>query len=78
MLLVFGVLKLQSFFIKSSNDVMVSNIELYDVTGKLLLSKKADTTSENSISVSNFAKGMYLVKVETTTGKKYTSKLIVE
>ncbi len=67
-----------TFFIKSSNDVMVSKIELYDVTGKLLLSKKAETTSENSISVSNFAKGMYLVKVETTTGKKYTSKLIVE
>ena len=65
-------------FIKSTTDVLASNIELYDITGKLLLSKKADATSENSISVANLAKGMYVVTVETTNGNRYNTKLVVE
>ena len=65
-------------FIKSTTDVLASNIELYDITGKLLLSKKVEATTENSISVANFAKGMYVVTVETTNGNRYNTKLVVE
>jgi len=68
----------EMFSIRSNTDVLASTIELYDITGKLLLSKKADATSENSISVANFAKGMYLVTVETTNGNRYNTKLVVE
>jgi glucose/arabinose dehydrogenase len=67
-----------TFFIKSTTDVLASKVELYDVTGKLLLSKKLEPNSENSISVSDLGKGMYLVAIETANGKKYTSKLAVE
>ena len=65
-------------FIKSTTDVVASNIELYDITGKLLLSKKVEAATENSISVANFAKGMYVVTVETTNGSRFNTKLVVE
>jgi len=65
-------------FIKSTTDTLASTIELYDITGKLLLSKKADATTENSISVANFPKGMYVVTVETSNGDRYNTKLVVE
>ncbi len=68
----------ETVFIKSTTDVLASTIELYDITGKLLLSEKAEATSENSISVANFAKGMYIVTVETTNGNRYNTKLVVE
>ena len=67
-----------TFFIKSKTDVLATNLELFDTTGKLLLSKKLEATPENSISVTNFAKGIYLVTVETTNGNRYNTKLVVE
>lgn len=67
-----------TFFIKSTTDVLASNVELYDITGKLLLTKKLEALPENSISVSDLAKGIYLVSIETTNGKKFTSKLVIE
>ncbi len=65
-------------FIKSTTDVMASSIELFDMSGKLLLSQKVDSTPENSISVSNLAKGVYIIAIETSQGKKVTTKLVVE
>lgn len=65
-------------FIKSPIDVVASKIELFDVTGKLLLAKNAEATSDNSISVADFAKGVYVVTVESTSGNRYTTKLVVE
>lgn len=67
-----------TFFIKSTTDVLASNLELYDITGKLLLSKKLEATSENSIDVADLAKGMYLVTIETENGNRFNTKLIVE
>lgn len=67
-----------TFFIKSKTDVLATNLELFDTTGKLLFSKKLDATPENSISVANLAKGMYIVTIETTNGNRYNTKLVVE
>ena len=67
-----------TFFIKSKTDVLATKINLFDTTGKLILSKKLEATPENSISVANFAKGMYVVTIETTNGNRYNTKLIVE
>lgn len=66
------------FFIKSKTNVTLSKIQLFDITGKLLLSQKAEVTPENSISVSNFAKGMYIVNIETASGSRYNSKLVIK
>ena len=49
----------------------VKSIEIYSLAGALVASEKA----ENTVSVSDLAKGTYLVKVTTTDGVK-VEKLI--
>ena len=69
----------ESFSVKSTSDILLSKVEVYDLTGKLLLSKNMETAAiESNISVSNIAKGMYLVTVENQNGNRYNSKLIIE
>lgn len=67
-----------SFTVKSASDVTASTIELYDLSGKLLLSKNVDITEENTLSIENISSGMYLVTVIASDGNKYSSKLIIE
>jgi glucose/arabinose dehydrogenase len=67
-----------SFTLKSSTETLAKKVELYDVSGKLLLSQSVNELRENTISVSNLTKGMYLIDVETSNGIRYNSKLIVE
>ena len=68
----------ESFSIKSTSDILFSKIEIYDVTGKLLLSKKSEPVSESNVGVANITKGMYLVTVENQNGNRYNSKLIID
>ena len=65
-------------FIKSINDIALSKIELYDISGKLLMTERTASNSENSFVVSDLAKGMYLVAIETQSGNRYNTKLVVE
>jgi glucose/arabinose dehydrogenase len=67
-----------SFTIKSSTAIFAKNLELYDVSGKLLLSQSLNESPENTISISNLTKGMYIITIETSTGNRYNSKLLVE
>ncbi len=64
--------------LKSTSDVMASTIELYDLSGKLLLSKNAEITQENIIPIENLSSGMYMVSVTDANGNKYASKLMIE
>ncbi|AXT57712.1 T9SS C-terminal target domain-containing protein [Aquimarina sp. AD1] len=59
--------------IKFSTDIASSNIEIYSLRGKKVLSKKINTTS-SSIDISNLTTGLYLVKV-TTKNQSYTTKI---
>lgn len=68
----------ETVFVKSTTDIMAAKIELFDMSGKLLLSKNVDTMPEHSIPVSGLAKGMYVVSVETAEGKRFNTKLAVE
>lgn len=68
----------ESFTIKSSNENLASKIDLFDLTGKLLLTKKLDNNPENTISTASLSKGVYLISVEATNGTSYNTKLIVE
>ena len=68
----------ESFTIKSSSDNLVTNIELFDLTGKLLLTKKLENTIENTITTSPLSKGIYLITLDTKNGTSYTTKLIIE
>jgi glucose/arabinose dehydrogenase len=67
-----------SFTIKSNAEIIASTIEVFDLSGKLLLNKKVDANQENTISIENLSRGMYLVSVIASNENKYTSKLFVE
>lgn len=54
----------------------VSNVEIYDLTGKMVKSFKGDFTSTNVFDVSNLISGMYMVKVENNNNQSLTAKLI--
>ncbi|KJD33078.1 hypothetical protein PK35_08935 [Tamlana nanhaiensis] len=56
-----------------SNSVSIKQIALYSVLGKLV---KVDIKNQD-INVSNLAKGIYLLKVETTNNKAFIRKVVV-
>ncbi|GAB3714027.1 PQQ-dependent sugar dehydrogenase [Flavobacterium koreense] len=66
------------FTIKSSDENLATKIDLFDLTGKLLLTKKLENSPENTIATTSLSKGMYLVTLETKNGTSYTTKLIIE
>ncbi len=66
------------FTVKSSDENLATKIDLFDLTGKLLLTKKLESSPENTIATNSLSKGMYLVTLETKNGMSYTTKLIIE
>ena len=67
-----------SFVIRSNEANLASKIDIFDVTGKLLISKILNKNIENTIATNFLAKGIYLIFIETTSGAIYNTKLIVE
>jgi hypothetical protein len=67
-----------SFNIKSNASNLATKIDVFDLTGKLLFSKKLDANPENSIDTNLLSKGMYLVYVEATDGTNFSTKLVIE
>jgi len=53
----------------------VKELNIYDITGKLVLFKRIIRKGE-SINISNFNKGIYIMNVENDLGRISTSKLI--
>ena len=68
-----------SFSVRSDTSEWIKTVLVYDLSGKMLLSKKVTVlNNETTISTDNLSNGMYLVTIETTNGNKYNSKLLVE
>ena len=65
-------------FIKNSSDVSLSKVKIFDLTGKLVLTKTVDNNDTPSVNITTLSSGMYLISVEDLTGNQYQSKLIVE
>ena len=59
-----------------SVNVNVSNIEVYDLTGKLVKSFKGDFTRTDTFDISALNSGIYMVKVQNNDNQILTSKLI--
>lgn len=59
-----------------SINVNVSNVEVYDLTGKLVKSFKGDFTRVDTFDVSSLNSGMYMVKVQNDTNQTLTTKLV--
>lgn len=64
--------------IKSAATNLATKLELFDVTGKLLITKELSKNPENAIVTSSLSKGVYIISVETTNGTNYSSKLIIK
>lgn len=64
--------------LKSSTSNFANKMELYDLSGKLLVSKNLELVEENTFSTTMLSKGMYMVKIETLDGTQYASKLMVK
>ena len=54
----------------------VSNVEIYDLTGKLVKSFKGNFTQTDSFNISTLNSGMYMVKVQNENNQMLTTKLI--
>jgi hypothetical protein len=59
-----------------SNAALISNIDIVDITGKILISAQNDNHSLLQINTGTLVKGMYFVRVNTLEGKTYTDKLV--
>ncbi|GAA3638150.1 T9SS type A sorting domain-containing protein [Flavivirga jejuensis] len=58
-----------------SKDLKINSIEIFDLLGKSIYSKIEP--SDNKINVSNFSKGIYLLKLESE-GKSLAKKIVVQ
>ncbi|APY08052.1 alpha-amylase [Winogradskyella sp. J14-2] len=63
----------QSSFNINSN---VSDIEIYDLTGKMVKSFRGNFTKNDTFNISSLNTGMYIVKVEDGNNKTRTTKLV--
>ena len=65
-------------FIKNSTEMTLSNVKIFDLTGKLVLTKAIENNDNSSVNITSLSKGMYMIAVEDLTGNQYQSKLMVE
>jgi hypothetical protein len=61
-----------------ANNQFITNIELFTIDGKLLFSQKVNNQNSYSLSIANYAKGTYIVSIQTVTGEVVNKKLIKE
>jgi hypothetical protein len=66
------------FFIRNSGELTLSKMQLFDLSGKLLVSKKLETSEVNSINISEIASGLYFIMAEDSLGNHYKTKLLIE
>lgn len=67
-----------SFTISSDAISFAKQIQIFDVSGKLLISKEVSQNKTNTIDVTSLSIGVYIVNVSTTDGNNFSSKLIKE
>jgi hypothetical protein len=59
-----------------SNAGSIFNVDIIDVTGKILINIQNDNTRQLLINTGSLAKGMYFVRVNTLDGETFTDKLV--
>lgn len=67
-----------SITISSTEASFAKQIQIFDVSGKLLISKEVSQNKTNTIDVTSLSNGVYIVNVSTIDGKNYSSKLVKE
>jgi len=59
-----------------NNTASINNVEIVDITGKVIIDHANNGLSTIHINTSNFVKGLYLVRINTVEGLTYTDKLV--
>ncbi|WP_299366663.1 alpha-amylase family glycosyl hydrolase [Winogradskyella sp.] len=59
-----------------SIDTNVSNVKIYDLTGKMVKAFSGAFTRTDTFDISNLGSGMYIVKVENDNNQTMTTKLV--
>ncbi|WP_338409050.1 PQQ-dependent sugar dehydrogenase [uncultured Flavobacterium sp.] len=67
-----------TFTITNNNGIFTSSVQIFDASGKLLLTAELNQTETNTVDVSNFMNGIYLININAVNGQRYSSKLFVE
>jgi hypothetical protein len=66
-------------FIKNSTGTSLSKVKVFDLTGKLVLTKAVENNETTpSVNIAALSSGLYMIAVEDLTGNQYQSKLVVE
>jgi glucose/arabinose dehydrogenase len=65
-------------FIKNTTETALSQVKVFDLTGKLIMTKSVENSEVPSVDISALSRGMYMIAVEDFTGNQYQSKLVVE
>ena len=65
-------------FIKNSTGATLSNVKIFDLTGKLISATAIENNNIPSVNIADLSSGMYLISVEDVTGNQFQSKLVVE
>jgi glucose/arabinose dehydrogenase len=65
-------------FIKNTTETTLSLVKVFDLTGKLIMTKSVENAEIPSVDISVLSRGMYMIAVEDFTGNQYQSKLVVE
>ena len=70
----------QTIQIFSKEELGESKINIYDISGKLILSKNEIITTDRqtNIALGNIARGIYIVQITTSTSPSYSYKLFIE
>ncbi|WP_299895951.1 T9SS type A sorting domain-containing protein [uncultured Aquimarina sp.] len=62
-----------SIYIKNFSSLDISSVDIYDMQGKKIISKKLES---REIDVSSLTKGVYLLKIKNNSGDRVVKKLI--
>lgn len=65
-----------SYVLIDANNQLITNIELFTIDGKLLYSQKVDSQESFSLNIVNYAKGIYLLSIQSNKGESTLKRLI--
>lgn len=65
-------------FIDKSQSNYPSEIEIYDINGKLVLQQETEKISQNKIDISQLTKGFYFITIKNDSDENSQYKLVVE
>lgn len=65
-------------FIQRSNENYPTEVEIFDLNGKLLLTQKTENLEINAVKTGTLSSGLYLMNIKNNLGVTFTHKLAVE